>query len=151
MSRSCHEEMVDQDAPALVAGYPDVRLPRELPKAGLVPAYDSFGKLSYSRDAAAWNTTRLGTWLSCSYGVWWWAWCGLLPATFVRQGNERTDEAGWLCGECALGGPWLLTLYLSLNLCDHSDINWYRTVPCAYHWTVVYSSTDSSTWGLPYH
>lgn len=53
VSRRGHKEVVDQHAATLVARDTDVRLPRELPEARLVPAYDSFGKLRYSRDAAA--------------------------------------------------------------------------------------------------
>lgn len=53
VSRRGHEEMVDQHAATLVPGDADVRLPRELSEARLVPSYDSFGKLRYSRDAAA--------------------------------------------------------------------------------------------------
>lgn len=53
VSRRGHEEVIDEDAAALVAGDADVRLPGELSEARLVPAYDSFGKLRYSRDAAA--------------------------------------------------------------------------------------------------
>lgn len=53
VGRSGHEKVVHQHTTALVPGDADVRLPRELAKLGLVPAYDSFSKLRYSRSAAA--------------------------------------------------------------------------------------------------